>query len=161
MTILSVKSLGKVKGHARVLLAMTTFSSVPSLSRVHIFVTPRTAACQASPSITNSWSLLKLMPIGSVMPSSHLILCRPLLLLPAVFPSVRVFSSEWHQHALKGAPSLGWAGGGGEVSVTWSRRWEGLWTAVTQRKFSCGFGVRNAEDSRGEQRKEVNLPYFT
>ena len=61
---------------------------------VQLFVTPWTAACQASLSITNTWSLLKLMSIESVMPSNHLILCRPLLLLPSIFPSVRVFSSE-------------------------------------------------------------------
>ena len=56
--------------------------------------TPWTATCQASLSITNSWSLLKLMSIESVMPSSHLILCRPFLLLPSIFPSIRVFSNE-------------------------------------------------------------------
>ena len=55
---------------------------------------PWTTACQASLSITNSWSLLKPMPIESVMPSNHLILCHPLLLLPSVFPSIRVFSNE-------------------------------------------------------------------
>ena len=55
---------------------------------------PWTAACQASLSITNSWSLLKIMSIESVMPSNHLILCRPLLLLPSIFPSIRVFSNE-------------------------------------------------------------------
>ena len=70
------------------------FSSVQSLSRVRIFVTPWTTACQASLSITNSRSLPKLVSIESVMPSSHLILCRPLLLLPSIFPSIRVFSSE-------------------------------------------------------------------
>ena len=70
------------------------FSSVQSLSRVRLFVTPWIAARQASLSITNSRSLLKLMPIESVMPSSHLILCRPLLLLPLIPPSIRVFSSE-------------------------------------------------------------------
>ena len=57
-------------------------------------MTPWTAACQASRSITNSWSLLKLMSIESVIPSNHLILCHPLLLLPLIFPSIRVFSSE-------------------------------------------------------------------
>ena len=57
-------------------------------------MTPWTAACQASLSITNSWSLLKLMSIESVMPPNHLIHCRPLLLLPSIFPSIRVFSSE-------------------------------------------------------------------
>ena len=70
------------------------FSSVQSLSRVQLFATPWIAARQASLSITNSWSLLKLMSIESVMPSSHLILCRPLLLLPSIFPSIRVFSSK-------------------------------------------------------------------
>ena len=70
------------------------FSSFQSLSRVQLFVTPGTAARQASLSITNSWSLLKPMRIESVMPSNHLILCRPLLLLPSVFPSIRVFSNE-------------------------------------------------------------------
>ena len=62
------------------------FSSVQSLSRVRLFVTPGTAACWASLSITNSWSLLRLMSIELVMPSDRLILCRPLLLLPSAFP---------------------------------------------------------------------------
>ena len=62
------------------------YCSVQSLSHVQLFVTPWTAACQASPSITNSQSLLKLMSIESVMPSNHLILCHPLLLLPSIFP---------------------------------------------------------------------------
>ena len=68
-------------------------SSVSSLSHVRLFATPWTTACQASLSITNSWSLFKLMSIESVMPSNHLILCCPLL-LPSIFPSIRVFSSE-------------------------------------------------------------------
>ena len=69
-------------------------SSVQSLSRVRPFVTPWTVACQASLSITNSWSILKLMSIVSVMSYNHLILCCPLLLPPPIFPSIRVFSSE-------------------------------------------------------------------
>ena len=69
-------------------------SSVQLLSRVWLFVTPWTAACQVSLSITNSWSLLKLMSIELVMPSKHLILCHPLLLPPSIFPSIRVFSKE-------------------------------------------------------------------
>ena len=73
---------------------MYQFSSVQSLSRVHLFATPWIPAHQASLSITNSQSLLKLMSIESVMPSSHLILCRPLLLLPPIPPSIRVFSNE-------------------------------------------------------------------
>ena len=70
------------------------FSSVQSLSHVWLFAIPWTAARQASLSITNSWSLPKLMSIELVMPSNHLILCRPLLLLPSIFPSIRVFSNE-------------------------------------------------------------------
>ena len=70
------------------------FSSVQSLSRVRLFATPWITAHQASLSITNSKSLLQLMPIESVMPSSHLILCCPLLLLPPIPPNIRVFSSE-------------------------------------------------------------------
>ena len=69
-------------------------SSVQLLSHVQLFSTPWTAAYQASLSITTSQSLLKLMSIESVMPSNHLILCHPLLLLPSVFPSIRVFSNE-------------------------------------------------------------------
>ena len=70
------------------------FSSVQSLSRVRLFVTPSVAARQASLSITNSWSSPKLMSIVSVMPSNHLILCHSLLLLPTIFPRFRVFSNE-------------------------------------------------------------------
>ena len=73
---------------------MIQFSSVQSLSCVWLSATPWMAARQASLSITNSWSSLKLMSIGSVMPSSHLILCRPLLLLPPIPPSIRVFSNK-------------------------------------------------------------------
>ena len=73
---------------------MFQFSSVQSLSRVQLFATPWTAGCQASLSITNSWSLLKLTCMELVMPSSHLIFCCPLLLLPSVHPSIRVFSNE-------------------------------------------------------------------
>ena len=73
-------------------------SSVQSLSRVRLFITPWTAARQASLSITNSRNLPKLMSVKSVMPSSHLILCRPLLLLPPIPPSIRVFSNESALH---------------------------------------------------------------
>ena len=69
-------------------------SSVQSLGCVRLFATPWIAACQASLSITNSQSSLKLTSIELLMPSSHLILCRPLLLLPSIFPSIRVFSNE-------------------------------------------------------------------
>ena len=71
-----------------------SISSVQSLSCVRVFATPWTAARQVSLPITNSWSLLTLMCIESVMPSNYLILCHPLLLLPSIFPSIRVFSNE-------------------------------------------------------------------
>ena len=75
-------------------ISSVQFISVQSLSRVRLFVTPWIAAHQASLSITNSRSSLRLTSIKSVMPSSHLILCRPLLLLPPISPSIRVFSNE-------------------------------------------------------------------
>ena len=70
------------------------FSSLQLLSRVWLFVTPWIAACQASLSFTNPWSLPKLMSIESVVPSNHFIFCYPLLLLPSIFPSIRVFSNK-------------------------------------------------------------------
>ena len=73
---------------------LAAFISVQSLNHVQFFVTPWTAARQASLSITNSWSMHKLMSIESVMPSNHLILCCPFLLLPSIFLSIRVFSNE-------------------------------------------------------------------
>ena len=84
------------------------FSSVQLLSHVQLFATSWTAARQASLSITNFWSLLKLMSIESVMPSNHLILCPPLLLLSSIFPSIRVFSMS--QFFRSGGQSIGvWA----------------------------------------------------
>ena len=80
------------------LLPVMLFNSVQSLSHVRLFATPWTAAHQASLSITNSWSLLKLMSIKSVMPSNHLILCHPLLLPSSIFPSIRDFSNESALH---------------------------------------------------------------
>ena len=77
---------------------MGKFSSVQLLNHVWLFMTPWTTARQASQSITISWNLLKLMSIESMMPSNHLILCRPLLLLPSIFPSIRVFSNESALH---------------------------------------------------------------
>ena len=89
--------------------------SVQSLSHVQLFVTPWTAACQASLSITNTRNLLKLMSIESMMPFNHLILCRPLLLLPSIFSTIRVFSKE---------------------SVLWIR-WPKFWS------FSCSISPSN------------------
>ena len=77
---------------------MFCFSSVQSLSHVWLFVTPWTTARQASLSITNSWSLPKLMSTELVIPSNHLILCRPLLLPPSILSSIRVFSNESALH---------------------------------------------------------------
>ena len=81
-----IRSIGRCQG--------CFLDLVQLLSHVQLFATPWTAACQASLSISNSWSLLKLMFIKSVMPSNHLILCHPLLLLPSIFLSNRVFSNE-------------------------------------------------------------------
>ena len=97
------RTLNSVKVGTMSILATTTFpdvqfSSVQSLSYVRLFVTPWTAAHQASLSITNSRSLLKLMSTESVMPSNHLILCRPLLFPPSIFPRIRVFSKESGVH---------------------------------------------------------------
>ena len=120
-------------------------SSVQSLTCVRLFATPWTTACQASLSITSSWSLLKLISIESVMPSNHLILCRPVFLLPSIFPSIRVFSNEsalqirwpkcWsfsfnirpsNEHP--GLISFGWTG------------WISLWSKGLSRFFSSTAG---------------------
>ena len=84
-----------------------THSSVQSLSSVQLLVTPWTVACQVSLPITNSWSLLKLMFIKLVMPSNHLILCCPLLLLPSVFPSIRIFSNKSGKDFTSGGQNIG------------------------------------------------------
>ena len=86
-------------------------SSVQSLSHVGLFATPWTAACQASLSITHSWSLLKPMSIELVMPSNYLILCHPLLLLPSIFPSIRVLSQLTHNGSPSSADGRGTGSG--------------------------------------------------
>ena len=88
---------------------------VQSLSRVWLFVTPWTAACQASLSITNSRSLFKLMSIESVTPSNHLILCCPLLLPPSIFPSIMVFSNESVLHIIWPNESV--------LHIIWPKYW--------------------------------------
>ena len=89
------KKYSKSNEQAKVLsFSSVQFSSVQSLSRVQLFTTPWTPVHQASLCITNSWSSPKLMSIELVMPSNHLILCFPLLLLPSIFPSIRIFSNE-------------------------------------------------------------------
>ena len=86
--------MGQLQGLLCMFVVKIQFSSVQSLSHVRLFAIPWAAARQASLSITNSWSPPKPMSIESMMPSNHLILCRPLLLLPSIFPSIRVFSNE-------------------------------------------------------------------
>ena len=100
------------------LLICTFFSSVQSLSHVRLFATPWTAAHQASLSITNSQSLLKLMSIKLVMPSNHLLLCHPLLLLPSIFPTIRVFSNE--SVLLIRWPSIGLSASGSVLPIKYS-----------------------------------------
>ena len=94
------------------------FSLVQSLSRVQLFATPWTAARQASLSMTNSWSLLKLMSIELVMPSNHLILCRPLLVPPSIFPSIRVFSN------------------GSVLHIRWPKDWSFSFSISPSNKYS-------------------------
>ena len=89
-----IKSLGSQRRRKGSGALKEEVSSVRWLSCVRFFVNPWTAACQASPSITNSRSLLKFIPIESVMPSNHLVLCHPLFLPPSIFSSIRVFSNE-------------------------------------------------------------------
>ena len=104
------------------------FSSVQSLSHVLLFAIPWTAACQASLSITNSWSLLKFMSIESVMPSNHLILCSPLLLLPSVFPSIRVFSSESVLH------------------IRWPKYWSFSFSISPSNEYSASYNPVRSSD---------------
>ena len=121
-------------------------SSVQSLSRVRPFATPRTAARQASLSITNSQSLLKLMPIASVMPSNHLILCRPLLLLPSIFPSIRVFHEsvpriKWPQY---------WSF---SFSISPSSEYSGLISFTIDWLISCS--PRDSQESSPTQKHQL------
>ena len=96
----------------------TIFSSVELLSHVRFFVTPWTAGRQASLSITNSWRLFKLMSVDLVMASNHLILCRPLLLLPSIFPSIRVFSN------------------GSVLHIRWPKDWSFSFSLSPSNKYS-------------------------
>ena len=108
------------------------FSSVQSFSCVLFFATPWTAAHQALLSITNSWSLLKLMSIESVMPSNHLILCHPLLLLPSIFHSIRVFSKESDMTERLNWTELNWTVWMWELSYkeSWALKNWCFWTMV-------------------------------
>ena len=109
--IKSPSSASGPQGPAQSACYLSQFSSVQSLSCLRLFATPWTAACQASLSITSSQSLLKLMSIALVMPSNHLILCRPLL-LPSIFPCIRVFSNESILH------------------IRWPKYWSTYWPVV-------------------------------
>ena len=104
--------------------ALFESGSVQLLSHVPLFATPRTAARQASLSITNSWSLLKLMSIESVMPSKHLILCHPLLLPPSIFPSIRVFSSD------------------SVLCIRWPKHWSFSFSISPSNEYSALFSFR-------------------
>ena len=92
--IKSTHCINPLHSYTLICFSFITISSVQSLNRVQLFVTPWVAARQASLSITNFWSLLKLTSIESVVPSNHLILCPPLLLPPSIFPTIRVFSNK-------------------------------------------------------------------
>ena len=111
--ICAVPNQGKVTGTC----FMAQFSSVQSLSHVWLFATPWIAACQASLSITNSRSSVRLTSIESVMPSSHLILFRPLLLVPPIPPSIRVFSNESTLH------------------MRWPKYWSFSFSIIPSKKF--------------------------
>ena len=130
-------------------LGLVQFSSVQSHSPVELFVIPWTAAHQASLSITNSWSLLKLMFIEPVMPSNHLIFCCPLLLPPSIFPSIRVFSNESVLH-------IRWQSTGVSVSTSvlpmntqdWSPlRWTG-WISLQSKGLSRVFSNTTVQKHR-------------
>ena len=121
------------------MIKVSQFSSVQSLSRVRLFVTPWTAACQASLSITNSRSLPKLMSIESVMPSSYLILCRPLLLLPQSLPASGSFSVS--QLFTWGGQSTGVSALASflpKKSQGWSAEWTG-WISLQSKELSRVF----------------------
>ena len=99
-------------------MSTSLFRSVQSISRVQLFETPWTAAHQASPSITNSRNLIKLMSIESVMPSNHLILCHPLLFPPSIFFSIRVFSNQ------------------SVLRITWPRYWSFSFSISPSNEYS-------------------------
>ena len=110
------------------------FSSVNSLSHVWLFATPGTVTCQPSLSITNSQNLLKLMSIEPVMPTNHLILCHPLLLLPSIFPSITVFSSE------------------SVLPIRWPKYWSSIFPVNIQGWFPLGWTGWISLQSKGLSR---------
>ena len=122
------------------------FSSVQPLSCVQLFVTPWTAACQASLFFTISWSLLKLMSIESMMPSNHLLLCCPLLLLSSIFSSIRAFSNE------------------SALRIRWSKYWSVSFTISPSNEYS-GLIFINIKESQirwenWDPKRWSNLPHW-
>ena len=111
-----IRSIGRCQG--------CFLDLVQLLSHVQLFATPWTAACQASLSITNSWSFLKLVSIESVMPSNHLIPCRPLLLLPSIFPCIRVFSNE------------------SVLCIRWPKYWSFIFSISPSKEYSGPISLR-------------------
>ena len=105
---------------------------VQLLSCVRLFATPWMTACQASLSFTVSWSLLRLISVESVMPSNHLILCHPLLILPSIFPIIRVFSNEWL--FTSGAQSIGHSGH--SIMSEWMNEWLRIWALESEKQKS-------------------------
>ena len=119
------------------LFFLRSMSSVQLLSCVRPFVTPWTAAWQASVSITNSRSLLKVISIELVMPSDHLILCCPSLLLPSIFPSIRVFFSESPLH------------------IRWPKYWTFSFSTSPSNEYSGLISFRIEEDTQGERKNHM------
>ena len=109
--------------------------SVHSVSHVWLFATPWTAVHQASLSVINSWSLLKLMSFESVMPSNHLILCHPILLLPSIFPSIRVFSKD--SVLCQSSQSIGASASASVPPINSGLSEKGLQRAEKRRKVKC------------------------
>ena len=104
--------------HKPIFVSVVQFNAVQSFGRVRLFETPWTAARQVPLSISNSWSLLKLMSIELVMPSNHLILCHPLLLPPSIFPNIRVFSNE------------------SVLCIRWPKYWSFIFSTSPSREYS-------------------------
>ena len=138
-----IKNSTKMKATQSILSRFSIYlSSLQSLSHVPLFVAPWTAAWQASLSITNSLSSLKLMSIESVMPSIHLILCCPLLLLPSIFPSIRVFIRKTQTSTFLGK----------SIKVTLQEK------HLRYLKYFCGHSFKNAMGHKGLEKEEFLDP---
>ena len=133
---------------------LNKFRSVQLFSRVRLFATPWTTARQASLSITNSWSLSKLMSIELVMPSNHLILCFPLLLLPSIFLSIRIFSNESVLH-IKGPKYWSFS-----INISPSNEHPGLPKPISKQNPSQIAGLFSFLNNFLNFQKSVNTPYL-